>query len=441
MKSIFRCFLIFVACVCFAEEDFTDDIDPKESNEINHLNLDATPTERAKDLDEHLNLDATPIEGTNDTAVASDRWNNGWDGELLVHCKWGGSGGWKTVSSIYSVHDNRREDRLFDVKCHDSPVGRGYPSNCKFSGWLNNWDQPIRYTCPNNGKVIGLHSYHHNHHEDRRWEIACCEVPKDRRPTYCKWTGWQNPWDGVLNYKVPNGWILSGMHSIHDNGREDRLYEFYICQIPRCEITHAYISGSVRSHYVGEKAVGILVRSNLSGRDIETTFSSNEKVTESTSISQMKTFNFEFSASFTVTAGGEWLGGSLSETVGYSISQGWSTTRTKTKTIAQEIGVSDKLYVSPRHIGIFAIKAKEYVYEATRVPVRYTIKCGSRTTYKWDYVNIKRNEYKAFDAYFNDLTCKGSCTDQLVCASNVDKQDIMKLITKVHADFEKCKKL
>ena len=90
--------------------------------------------------------------------------------------------------------------------------------------------------------------------------------------------------------------------------------------------------------------------------------------------------------------------------------------------------------------GILAVKAKEYVYEATRVPIRYTIKCGSRTTYKWDYVNIKRNEYKHYDTYSNAMSCKtSSCTSQMNCVSQIAKTDILQLINKLHGDFEKCK--
>lgn len=47
----------------------------------------------------------------------------------------------------------------------------------------------------------------------------------------CALTGYVNSWDGVMNYQCPSGQVMSGMYSVHDNGREDRQFRFYCCTL------------------------------------------------------------------------------------------------------------------------------------------------------------------------------------------------------------------
>lgn len=47
----------------------------------------------------------------------------------------------------------------------------------------------------------------------------------------CSLTGNVNSWDAVMNYQCPNGQVMGGMYSVHDNGREDRQFRFYCCTL------------------------------------------------------------------------------------------------------------------------------------------------------------------------------------------------------------------
>ncbi|KAH3829912.1 hypothetical protein DPMN_103143 [Dreissena polymorpha] len=47
----------------------------------------------------------------------------------------------------------------------------------------------------------------------------------------CYSTGWTNEWDGVQNYRVRDGYAMVGVHSVHDNTRQDRRFEYRICKI------------------------------------------------------------------------------------------------------------------------------------------------------------------------------------------------------------------
>ena len=45
------------------------------------------------------------------------------------------------------------------------------------SDFVNDWDQPVTYQCPNDGFLTGIKSVHNNQFEDRRFKYQCCEVP------------------------------------------------------------------------------------------------------------------------------------------------------------------------------------------------------------------------------------------------------------------------
>jgi len=145
MRKIIRGFLVFLAFVCFSEEDFQNDVQLEEQIEPEEIDM--------KD-----ELHASNSKESNNTLAASARWNNDWDGQLNFVCPSS-----QSISSFYSIHNNKKEDRLFDIKCSNSPVPSS--GNCIWTGYLNDWDQPVRYTCPNNGMVVGMFSVHHNHHE------------------------------------------------------------------------------------------------------------------------------------------------------------------------------------------------------------------------------------------------------------------------------------
>ena len=45
----------------------------------------------------------------------------------------------------------------------------------------------------------------------------------------CALQGFINDWDGMMNYTCPDGRVLGGMYSVHDNGKEDRRFRPYCC--------------------------------------------------------------------------------------------------------------------------------------------------------------------------------------------------------------------
>ncbi|KAK3795191.1 hypothetical protein RRG08_056254 [Elysia crispata] len=154
--------------------------------------------------------------------IVGQGFHSDWDQPFLFECPLG-----QTLKNIFSVHDNRREDRRWRFGCANGPGG-SLVGECFWTGYVNGWDAPMNFVCPVNHVISGLQSYHDNGKEDRRFKFKCCHHAG--YITYsCSLTGYINSWDGVLNYNVPSGHILAGVASIHDNYREDRLYQVFIC--------------------------------------------------------------------------------------------------------------------------------------------------------------------------------------------------------------------
>ncbi|GFR85940.1 hemagglutinin/amebocyte aggregation factor [Elysia marginata] len=155
--------------------------------------------------------------------VNAQDYVNDWDRPVNFECPED-----QVITSVYSVHDNHREDRRWKFGCGPTP-GNAKPRQCEWTeDYVNDWDLPVMFMCPANYMIAGVASVHDNRREDRRMKVKCC-----RRPGYkaqsCEITDWLNNWDAPLDYAVPSGKVLVGWMSVHDNGREDRRHKMVQC--------------------------------------------------------------------------------------------------------------------------------------------------------------------------------------------------------------------
>merc|ERR1712121_102154 len=74
-----------------------------------------------------------------------------------------------------------------------------------------------------------IKSIHNNHREDRLWEAICGKLPGIKADRSCKWSGYVNGFDETIAFTCPAGTVMTGMSSYHDNRREDRRFNFYCC--------------------------------------------------------------------------------------------------------------------------------------------------------------------------------------------------------------------
>jgi len=99
----------------------------------------------------------------------SDIGTTSYDAEWWKYCPSNAA-----VTRIYSVHDNGKEDRTFTIRC--AKFQNTYFGNCRWTGWVNSYDGGVNYNCPNNGVINAIHSRHDNGKEDRQWDFRCCNV-------------------------------------------------------------------------------------------------------------------------------------------------------------------------------------------------------------------------------------------------------------------------
>ncbi|XP_063785034.1 serine/threonine-protein kinase B-raf isoform X4 [Pseudophryne corroboree] len=151
----------------------------------------------------------------------SPRWANIYDQILDFKCQ-----NHQSIGLIFSAHDNKYEDRVWDFSCTDTFSN---PAKCTWTNYVNNFDEEFTFSCPFGSVLSGMYSYHENKYEDRRWRFYCCqgEVPVSHN---CKWSGYINDFDQYLRWDAPANHYLTGAHSYHDNKTEDRRWEYQSCE-------------------------------------------------------------------------------------------------------------------------------------------------------------------------------------------------------------------
>ncbi|KAM4677931.1 hemagglutinin/amebocyte aggregation factor-like isoform 1-T1 [Discoglossus pictus] len=158
--------------------------------------------------------------GVPEEAGKNNRWYNNYDQPLNFQCQ-----AHQSIGMIISIHHNSHEDRLWDFSCKDT-FSRA--SSCYWTGYVNDFDQPFDFVCPFGSVLSGMDSFHDNKREDRRWRFLCCSgeisVSKD-----CKWSNYVNEFDDYLRWDAPPNYYLVGASSFHDNNREDRRWRYHYC--------------------------------------------------------------------------------------------------------------------------------------------------------------------------------------------------------------------
>ena len=158
-----------------------------------------------------------------DLIKAEDDFDNEFDQELDFECPLG-----QFISSVYSVHSNGAEDRRWKLGCRAPRYG-AISTTCAWTeDYVNTWDEPISFMCPAHYGIAGIHSVHDNGAEDRRMKFKCCK-PVNYKTSGCELSPYLNEWDAELDYSVPGGKILAGWFSVHDNSKEDRRHKMLTC--------------------------------------------------------------------------------------------------------------------------------------------------------------------------------------------------------------------
>merc|ERR1711953_344276 len=145
---------------------------------------------------------------------------------------------WYQGHGLGSKHNNHHEDRVWDFSCRRGKV----TSDCSWTGWINGYDEDMNHLCPDGGIVIGVQSKHNNHREDRIWKLKCCKPTGSL--SSCSWSGEINRYDRDMDWTVDEEGserVIVGFHSIH-------IYTTTIMKnvvIPVCLLVHRPLLGAL----------------------------------------------------------------------------------------------------------------------------------------------------------------------------------------------------
>jgi len=150
---------------------------------------------------------------------------NSYDGDMTYY-----AGSKRMIVGFYSKHDNHKEDRIWRFY-----TGTASEVSCSEKGWtvwVNRYDYHLDFSCANNQALYGVHSKHDNHKEDRMWKFKCCDVGSFASMRYGDWTSYRNNWDDNLDYECEKlNEVIVGIKSDHDNHREDRRWYFRCAEL------------------------------------------------------------------------------------------------------------------------------------------------------------------------------------------------------------------
>lgn len=147
----------------------------------------------------------------------------------------------QVIRHLESIHDNGQEDRVWNMTCAATPRWVDL-IECEWSGYQNNYDEALIFQCPNDDIITGIESVHDNSRQDRMWSFQCCN-PQDYVTHACLYTPFINTYDNVLSYRVPNDYVLRGVESLEDEDKKDRIFKFDICKLAPVDFNDHVIVG------------------------------------------------------------------------------------------------------------------------------------------------------------------------------------------------------
>ncbi len=155
------------------------------------------------------------------SVFSAEGYQNNFDQPLHVDCQ-----SKKALSGVRSIYSTPHRDRRFQFLCQ-SITSYSF-SKCFWTGYENQWDQPLLFQCPTDHVMSGVKSVHNNHREDRLWRFKCCKAPCHQTKS-CELSKFINSWRGLITIKLPLTrclWVPSAIMTT-----EKSKYKFMRCNL------------------------------------------------------------------------------------------------------------------------------------------------------------------------------------------------------------------
>jgi len=380
-----------------------------------------------------------------------DSWKNDWDKSLNFECPSG-----QYISNMKSTHSNSKEDRRWDFACKPGFVG----DQCYWmndNNYINDYDKEIRDYCNENGKdgvIVGFNSVHNNKKEDRRWKIKCCQMSAGtQEKKNCAWTSYINDWDKYMNYNVPLGKAIHGIQSFHNNKKEDRRWQLYLCEFSTCTATKMnLLSNDFLPQPIGSAVIGIGTMP-MCNADTKGTLA----VSRTRSLSETITVTAGTSSSFAVGAAL-----TISQTVGIDLEvfqasqtlemtastefeQTWSKSTDTSVTHDVVNAVGGSMSFMGINGGIIVGLVDEYQFDKTSIPVEYEYKCTTSVPNQFTYHTLRDTiklsgtvyGHVHFDTDIQKWDTEAQCQESKTCLRLVNAKLALSS-SQLIAEFRKC---
>ena len=96
------------------------------------------------------------------------------------------------------------------------------------SQWQNELDRLLRVECPDQDGIYEFKSVHDNGAEDRLFEFNCRRTTKTEiDDSY--WSGFASGYDLPSMYQCIPNFFICGIESVHENANEDRIFKYKCC--------------------------------------------------------------------------------------------------------------------------------------------------------------------------------------------------------------------
>ena len=125
-------------------------------------------------------------------------------------------GSLKALNSMSSRHDNGPEDRQYALACREV-TDSNYPfAYCYWSGYVNSYQKTFDFSCAENFVMVGMQSTHDNGFEDRVWNYRCCYADAYYTKS-CEATSYLNDFDQTFSFSEGDR-VLIGAQSYYEGG-------------------------------------------------------------------------------------------------------------------------------------------------------------------------------------------------------------------------------
>jgi len=321
-----------------------------------------------------------------DGHAASTTWIGDWREDMDFQCDLGAH-----ITFMKSKHWNAKEDRRWAIECTNAGFVTGHCKWSDYTNVGENWNakgnayKSDRGHCKIDGQwgiMTGLKGHWLSEDGgDRRWKMRCCST--NHILEKCKWTGWLNDWDDPMEKELEFGKAIISMDSNFHTTHHDRRYRLQVCDVLECKADTIEIEESVEADEVETAIIGV---TTATGCNPDITYylglGHEASATDSVHFGKSSSESITWGASVSVSAGFEakvpFIGGAS-----LSIEQTLETSGEHTKSLEEMKGTETTTgafahqvmaFTGPAAALMFAT-TKKYEYASGGVSAKFTGTC------------------------------------------------------------------